>query len=49
MMNVLSVTILLTVNVNRLRKKLEEINLGRYIETKVGQGYIAIEEENRND
>jgi len=35
----------LTVNVNRLRKKLEEIELGRFIETKVGQGYIALEEE----
>lgn len=35
----------LTVNVNRLRKKLEKIGLGKYIETKVGQGYIAIEEE----
>lgn len=34
----------LTVNVNRLRKKLDELGLGRYIETKVGQGYIAIEE-----
>ncbi|NRD77809.1 response regulator transcription factor [Bacillus sp. BRMEA1] len=34
----------LTVNVNRLRKKLEELGLGRYIETKVGQGYIAMEE-----
>lgn len=34
----------LTVNVNRLRKKLDEIQLGRFIETKVGQGYIAIEE-----
>jgi two-component system, OmpR family, bacitracin resistance response regulator BceR len=34
----------LTVNVNRLRKKLDEIELGQYIETKVGQGYIAIEE-----
>jgi len=33
----------LTVNVNRLRKKLDEIQLGKYIETKVGQGYIAIE------
>ncbi|WP_400164424.1 response regulator [Brevibacillus sp. TJ4] len=33
----------LTVNINRLRKKLDEIDLGRYIETKVGQGYIAIE------
>ncbi|WP_433748132.1 response regulator [Falsibacillus pallidus] len=35
----------LTVNVNRLRKRLEEIDLGTFIETKVGQGYIAIEEE----
>lgn len=35
----------LTVNVNRLRKKLEELQLGRFIETKVGQGYIAVEEE----
>jgi two-component system, OmpR family, bacitracin resistance response regulator BceR len=34
----------LTVNVNRLRKKLDEIGLGQYIETKVGQGYIAKEE-----
>lgn len=34
----------LTVNLNRLRKKLEEIGLGRYIETKVGQGYMALEE-----
>ncbi|MCD7035398.1 response regulator transcription factor [Metabacillus sp. GX 13764] len=34
----------LTVNVNRLRKRLEEIGLGQYIETKVGQGYIALEE-----
>jgi OmpR family two-component system bacitracin resistance response regulator BceR len=34
----------LTVNVNRLRKKLDELGLGRYIETKVGQGYIAVEE-----
>ena len=33
----------LTVNVNRLRKKLDEIGIGRYIETKVGQGYIAVE------
>ncbi|WHY67101.1 response regulator transcription factor [Neobacillus sp. SuZ13] len=36
----------LTVNVNRLRKKLEELGLGQYIETKVGQGYLAKEEEN---
>ncbi|PAE26100.1 response regulator transcription factor [Bacillus sp. 7894-2] len=35
----------LTVNVNRLRKKLGEIGLGDRIETKVGQGYMAIEEE----
>ncbi|MGG0718564.1 response regulator transcription factor [Robertmurraya massiliosenegalensis] len=35
----------LTVNVNRLRKKLGEIGLEPFIETKVGQGYIAIEEE----
>ncbi|WP_077619611.1 response regulator transcription factor [Bacillus sinesaloumensis] len=34
----------LTVNVNRLRKRLEEIGLGHYIETKVGQGYMAREE-----
>jgi OmpR family two-component system bacitracin resistance response regulator BceR len=36
----------LTVNVNRLRKRLDEIGLGQFIETKVGQGYMAIEEEN---
>ncbi|WP_077329640.1 response regulator transcription factor [Virgibacillus siamensis] len=35
----------LTVNVNRLRKKLETLRLGKYIETKVGQGYIALEGE----
>ena len=35
----------LTVNVNRLRKKLDDIGLGRCIETKVGQGYIALEED----
>ncbi len=34
----------LTVNVNRLRKKLETIGLDTYIETKVGQGYMATEE-----
>ena len=34
----------LTVNVNRLRKKLESIGLDGYIETKVGQGYMATEE-----
>lgn len=33
----------LTVNVNRLRKKLDELELGQFIETKVGQGYIAVE------
>lgn len=33
----------LTVNVNRLRKKLDEVYLGQYIETKIGQGYQAIE------
>ncbi|TQS74196.1 response regulator transcription factor [Ornithinibacillus gellani] len=35
----------LTVNVNRLRKKLAALQLGQFIETKVGQGYIALEEE----
>jgi OmpR family two-component system bacitracin resistance response regulator BceR len=35
----------LTVNVNRLRKKLAEIGLGDSIETKVGQGYIALEKD----
>ena len=35
----------LTVNVNRLRKRLDEIGLGQYIETKVGQGYLAREED----
>ena len=38
----------LTVNVNRLRKRLDELGLGRYIETKVGQGYMAIEKGNAN-
>lgn len=33
----------LTVNVNRLRKRLDELGLGRCIETKVGQGYMALE------
>lgn len=33
----------LTVNINRLRKKLDELELGKFIETKVGQGYIAKE------
>ncbi|RST71985.1 response regulator transcription factor [Siminovitchia acidinfaciens] len=35
----------LTVNVNRLRKSLEKIGLGQFIETKVGQGYMAKEED----
>ena len=30
----------LTVNVNRLRRKLEEIGLGRLILTKKGRGYM---------
>ncbi|MNY47951.1 Response regulator protein GraR [compost metagenome] len=34
----------LTVNVNRLRKKLEPLGLDAYIETRVGQGYMATEE-----
>lgn len=34
----------LTVNVNRLRKKLEPLELDAFIETKVGQGYMATEE-----
>jgi two-component system, OmpR family, bacitracin resistance response regulator BceR len=34
----------LTVNVNRLRKRLDELELGHYIHTKVGQGYIALDE-----
>lgn len=34
----------LTVNVNRLRKKLEPLKLEAYIETRVGQGYMATEE-----
>ncbi|KYD20048.1 response regulator transcription factor [Caldibacillus debilis] len=39
----------LTVNVNRLRKRLDELGLGAYIETKVGQGYIATEEAEAHD
>ena len=39
----------LTVNVNRLRKRLDELNLGRFIETKVGQGYMAADEVSFND
>lgn len=34
----------LTVNVNRLRKRLDELRLGHFIETKIGQGYMAKEE-----
>lgn len=34
----------LTVNVNRLRKKLDELGIGHFIETKVGQGYMAVDE-----
>ncbi|NMO96049.1 response regulator [Paenibacillus lemnae] len=34
----------LTVNLNRLRKKLEPLGLDAFIETKVGQGYMAVEE-----
>ncbi|MBR3205850.1 MAG: winged helix-turn-helix transcriptional regulator, partial [Bacillus sp. (in: Bacteria)] len=37
----------LTVNVNRLRKKLDEISLGAFIETKVGQGYLAKEKDDQ--
>ncbi|MEN1966730.1 response regulator transcription factor [Lentibacillus sp. N15] len=33
----------LTVNVNRLRKRLDALRLGRFIETKIGQGYQAKE------
>ncbi|MNU08396.1 Response regulator protein GraR [compost metagenome] len=33
----------LTVNVHRLRKKLEPLGLEGFIETKVGQGYMATE------
>ncbi|MCE5028651.1 response regulator transcription factor GraR/ApsR [Staphylococcus epidermidis] len=33
----------LTVNVNRLRKKLSEIDMDSAIETKVGKGYLAYE------
>lgn len=39
----------LTVNVNRLRKRLDELGLGRFIETKVGQGYMATEEAHFHD
>lgn len=33
----------LTVNVNRLRKRLNELGLGRFVETKTGLGYQAKE------
>ena len=32
----------LTVNINRLRKKLEEVGAVDYLQTKRGQGYILI-------
>ena len=32
----------LTVNINRLRKKLEEIGAVDYLQTKRGRGYILI-------
>ena len=32
----------LTVNVSRLRKKLENIGLENYITTKVGMGYMIV-------
>ncbi|WP_323703992.1 response regulator transcription factor [Mammaliicoccus sp. Dog046] len=35
----------LTVNVNRLRKKVAELGLNHFIETKVGKGYIAHDPE----
>ena len=31
----------LTVNINRLRRKIEQAGMDNYIETKVGQGYIV--------
>lgn len=31
----------LTVNINRLRRKIEQAGMNNYIETKVGQGYIV--------
>lgn len=39
----------LTVNLNRLRKKLDTLDLGQFIETKVGQGYMAKEEDSLYD
>ncbi len=32
----------LTVNINRLRKKLEDLGLADYIQTKKGQGYVVL-------
>jgi DNA-binding response OmpR family regulator len=32
----------LTVNINRLRKKLEDLGLADYIQTKKGQGYVIL-------
>jgi len=31
----------MTVNINRLRRKIEQAGMNGYIETKVGQGYIV--------
>lgn len=39
----------LTVNVNRLRKKLIPLQMDHFIETKVGQGYIAHERKHIHD
>lgn len=39
----------LTVNVNRLRKRLDELGLDHFIVTKVGQGYQAKEVAHPND
>lgn len=38
----------LTVNITRLRNKLEELNLKELLQTKRGQGYILKREENEN-
>ena len=35
----------LTVNINRLRKKLEYVGLSDFIETRRGQGYIVYENQ----
>ena len=37
----------LTVNITRLRNKLEELDLNELIQTKRGQGYILVKGENR--